>query len=318
MNLAHVSLFKREHRGHYSPGGVEKFAHLLQQAIPDLQILSTQDMQTSTQESVEPWKLAEMMNAELLERKLLDENSVVVGDGFWIAGLAGKVARLISVCHGSYIGTAIEHEKYPFDEPHVGEWGLIQEEIWRDDRVEVVAVSNRAQWELKRYCDIDSYVIEHGIPLDIYRPPPKGSSHLVLHVATSERKGRTMVETVKAYDKFKIEQLGFASGGDMEAEARLWQRGGIFFQPTKYEGGSYATLEALACGLVPVTYYTGQACDLPCDVGLVTDDYHEHRFLMMIEEVSEFYSNFFPREWAMENCTFDRFAKRWKSYLEMQ
>jgi len=254
------------------------------------------------------------MNAELVSRKLIDENTVVIGDGFWVNGLQGKVARLISVCHGSYIGTAAEHEKHPFGEPHVAEWGLIQEEIWKDERVEVVSVSKRAAQELETMCDITvDAIIQHGLPLDIYLPNNHANRRLILHVATSSRKGNDMLPLLS--DRFKMEQLGFAQTGIIKEEAELWQRGGIFFMPTHYEGASYALLEAMACGLVPVTYATGQACDLPCGAGEVTDDYHEHNFIMMLERVQEYYSQYFPREWAWENADFGTFRRGWRKYL---
>ena len=124
IKYAHVSLYKRHHddvlHGQHSDvfhaGGVEKFAFLLKEAIPKLEILSVQDMQTGVPDGVPPWESAECMNAELVSRKLIDENTVVIGDGFWVNGLQGKVARLISVCHGSYIGTAAEHEKHRSEE----------------------------------------------------------------------------------------------------------------------------------------------------------------------------------------------------------
>jgi len=317
--IAHVSLFKRYHNANYSPGGVERFGFFLKQAIPELEVYSIQDLPPEVNIALHTsqWEVAEYLNSWLLKEKLVDENTIVLADGWWVNGLQGKVARLISVVHGTYTSTAIEHEKSPFDEPHTLEFGVEQDKIWNDDRVEVVAVSKRTAFELQHQSNIKpDAIIEHGIPLDIYKPDRKPKNRLILHVATSLRKGKDTVAEINAMNEFKIEQLGFAPNGDMEEEARLWNRGGIFFAPTRFEGNSYALLEAIACGLVPVSYATGFAYDIPCDVGLVTDDYHTKNFVTLLKEASEFYSQFMPAEWAKEHIGFDRFAKRWRAYLD--
>ncbi|OGC94072.1 MAG: hypothetical protein A2W25_11865 [candidate division Zixibacteria bacterium RBG_16_53_22] len=317
MKLAHVSLFKRHHGNEYHAGGVEKFAFFLNMAFPEMKCYSIQDLPIPIQPGTPDYKIAEILNNWLLGEGLVDENTTVIGDGFWTLGLEGKVGRLISVIHGAYFGTALEYEKYPNpEETHVGEWALIQEEVWKDPRVEVVSVSNRSALELMTVCGIPSHVISHGLPLDIYKPDGKPKSRLVLHTSVSFRKGRDMIEKIKAFGKFDIQQLGFARSGDMAEEVRLWNRGGIFLNPTRFEGNHYSILEALACGLVPVAYLTGVTYDFPCHVAETTDDFHEHRFVMMLENAMEYYSNYFPREWACENLDFDIWAAKWRAYLK--
>lgn len=318
QRIAHVSLYKRNSGDVVHFGGVEKFAHFLKMVIPGLEILSTQDMESEVVPGISPWEWAGQMNAEFLVRGLIDEETIVVGDGFWVNGLQGRVKRLISVCHGSYLGTALEYEKNPGDEPHVGEWGLIQENIWKQPEVEVVSVSPRSTSELLWICGIKpNATIGHGIPLDVYKPDGKQKNRLILHVATSMRKGSDIVKAISNRDRFEIEKLGFPKTGTLEEEAELWNRGGVFFMPTRYEGNAYALLEAVACGLVPVAYFTGLACDIPCDVGEITDDHHEVKFIMLLERVIEYYSQYYPREWALENLDFGVWKRRWKAYLEI-
>lgn len=315
--IAHVSLFKRD-GAHFQ--GVEKFAAFLKMAIPELEVFAWTDCPVPTLKK-QDWELAEVLNNWLLGIGYLDENSTVIGDGFWVNGLQGKVARLISVVHGSYIGTCIEHEKNPWDgEPQLGDWALKQEEIWKDDRVEVVAVSTRSAFELETVCGIESTVIEHGIPLDIYKPLDQKNRNpdLVLHVASPGRKAKDIVDDVISYGKFRIEKLGYQEHGTFEEEAALWNRGAVLFAPTRYEGNSYGLLEAIACGLIPVAYATGYACDLPCDVGEVSDDNHAANWVMLLERVLQYPRAYYPREYAEDRFGFDRFANDWRRYLQLE
>lgn len=315
--LAHVSYLKRHHEGRYSGGGVEKFAHFLKMAIPDLQVFSYQDLPGSISPAQEEWEKARQLNEWLLQEKLVDKDTVVVGDGFWVDGLQGKVARLISVIHGAYWGSLLEHEKNPWGEPWLGTAALEQERVWRDTSVEKVAVSKRSAFELFQTCVIQvNDIIDHGVPLDVYKPNRENRNGII-HVAVSERKGKSMIPQVSSKISHPIELLGYSKDGDMAEEAKLWNRGMMFFSPSTFEGSSYALIEALACGLPVVAYKTGYVYDLPCDVGLTTDDHSVQNYVMLINNLMSTPNCFFPREFAEDRLSFDLFAKRWNRYLEV-
>ncbi len=301
-------------------GGVERFAHYLSMALPDLKIYSLQDLPDGTVLPSNEWDQPQVLNQWLLKEKLIDRDTVVIGDGFWVDGLQGKVARLISVVHGAYFGSLLSHECYPWGEPQLGDLALAQERIWRDSDCELVSVSARSADELKQTCGIAcDAIIHHGIPLDIYKPLPGYERNKILHVAVSSRKGKEMVDRVTAtYHRLPIEQLGYSKTGDMEEECRLWNRGSVLFMPSLFEGSAYGLLEALACGLVPVVFASGYACGLPCEAALVTDDHHENVYIHMLDDVLDHLSSFFPREYAEEYLRFDTFANNWRGYLDIK
>lgn len=316
MKLAHVSITQRFGAGgaYRGNGGVELFAHLLQLVFPEMAIYSWAE--SGLQLNAPDDEKALRLNEYLLAEKLIDENTVVVGDGFWVNGLAGKVARCISVCHGPYAGASVEHEKYPWgDGGWLGDYTLRQEKVWRQPGVEIVAVSKRSLFELESICGLSGVVIEHGLPLDIFKPRDGGNGNKILHVAVSARKGNEMVEQVRKTG-FEIEQLGYASSGRLEDEAALWQRGDILFMPSLFEGNSFALIEAIACGLVPVVYATGFAYDIPCWVGELTDDHHATNYAYLLEMVRENRAQYFSRAWAEERLDFDAWGKVWRKYLD--
>jgi len=318
--LAHVSLFKRvEQDGTFHGGGVEKFAEYLKRCFPEMGIFSLADCTVPTEKRRDVDR-AEHLNTWLLDQGLIDKNTVVIGDGFWVHGLEGEVARLVSICHGSYWGMALEHEREPWGDTWIGDWALDQERIWKQAEVEVVAISKRSAQELETTCGVlCDAVIPHGIDLEIYVPgtPVKDK---ILHVAVSERKSASMVailsrfhEEYSGFAPFDIEQLGYAK--TFYGEADLWKRGEIFLAPTKYEGNSYALLEAMACGLIPVAYKTGYVFDLPDGVAETTDDCNTNNFAQMLGYVMENKADYIPREYAEEYFSLQRFSGAWEAYL---
>jgi len=316
---ASISLYKRyDSNGKFiHPGGVEKWAFLLQMAIPELQIFSTDDAPPLGPKSNADWDVAEAMNAWLLASGAIGKDTTVIADGWWYAGLVGKVKRIITVVHGSYMGTLLEHEKHLWNaEPNLGEMALKQEEFYKMPGVEVVSVSQRAADEVKLLCGVDSVVIPNCIPLDIYKPDPgRREDDLILHVSSAGRKNLEMIDQLLGLNKFRIQKLGYATSGLLEEEARLWQRGSIAYFPSFYEGGQYCVVEALACGLVPVMYATGYGFDLSCNEAFVTDDNHVANWAHLLEQALAFKNTLYPREYAEEHFRFEIFADGWKKLL---
>lgn len=313
----HISYLKRWHQGHFDGGGVGKFAWFLQQVVPEFEIFSLQDYPNANKlAGLKEWVLAEKLNEWLLETGQLDRDSTVVVDGWWGNGLYGKVKRLIITCHGSYIATCLAAEQYPWDDTSLGEYAM--EQIKHYQQSEVVAVSAQAARELKLLCSLDAMVIPNCVPHDKYRPDPsRCEPDVILHVASRGRKNLEMVDQLIATSKYRIQKLGFPKSGTIEEEALLWQRGGILLMPSLYEGSSYALLEALACGLVPVVYPTGDAVDLPCDAAIVNDDNHLNAWCHALDLALTTRESLFPRQWSEQNRDFSVFAEGWKNYLNL-
>lgn len=308
MKIAHVSKLARE-KGHL--GGVEKFASHLKSVFPNLALYSKEDVPEASGSDL---RVAKMLNAFLLAESLVGEDTVVIADGFWMAGLEGKVRATVNVSHGTLIGTAMVNEAYRFaDTGHLLKLAKWQEASYAAADM-VVAVSPLAQWELEAFYGIDSVLIYNGVDLDVFHPADRTGAK-VLHVASPGRKQLEMVEETAGVLGRPIEYLNVKTGKE-EDEAARWREGRVFFQPSLYEGCSYASLEAMACGLVPVSYRTGLFWDLPGDAAMAIDDHYRDVYANVITQALSRYADFRPRKWVTENASMDRFAKGWRKLIK--
>lgn len=316
-NYVHVSLFKTMDAAGLHLGGVEQFGMYLQRAVPEMKLFSWPDYPEFRENGhLQDYEKAEMLNTWLLKSGLVDENTVVVSDGYWANGLQGKVARLISVVHGSYWGRYMIHQVFKWDEVIGMDHVNAQFDIWEDDRVEVVCVSQASARELGVYgagCDCEITVIEHGIDLGVFCPLHGASHGLWMHGATSGRKGYDVIVRLVAMGKHYIEPMNEHSGVPENKVARL-DEAMCLLAPTRHEGNSYLLLEALACGVPLITYHTGMAEEMDKRVGIVTDNLDPYNFARLMDEFDP--SLYDPRDWAEENASLERFIAPWRAYLE--
>lgn len=307
MDIVHISKLKRS-EGHL--GGVEKFASHLKRAFPELEMYGSDDVSGAGGSDL---RIAKALNAHLLETGLVGGNTVVVSDGFWQAGLSGKVRFTINVSHGTWIGIALANEFVRFgstsDFLKLAKW---QEAAYRAADV-IVAVSPLAAWELRTFYNLDSVLIYNGVDTDVFYPAEEIGS-TVLHVAAPGRKQLSMVEETAGVLARPIEYLNVKTGSE-EDEANRWREGRVFFQPSAYEGCSYASLEAMACGLVPVSFRTGLFWDLPDWAAVAEADHFREVYARAIEIAFVDYKNFRPREWVEENASMDRFIGNWRKLV---
>ena len=312
--IHHISLFKRSD-GHR--GGVEKFAAHLQVAFPDLQMWALSDF---AQARGEPWEKAKALNLWLLQTERIKKDDIVIADGYWGTGLGGKV-NLIAVCHGCYVGEAMQHEIHPWADPAVIlRHAAAQKHVYMRAQM-VVAVSHQAARELERCYDLEARVVLNGVNAGAFRPIPskRQPQNLILHVASPGRKQSEMVDKVKGLAPgLKIEHLSVHHGGE-GIEAARWQQGAVFFQPSLYEGLSYASLESLSCGLPVVGYRTGLWCDVPegaGGVGEITDDHNEFEYVRLLQHVIGHWKEYRPREWVLQNATVQQFIAKWQEIAQ--
>lgn len=312
MKYAHISLLKPTE---YTTGGVQVFQEHLQRAVPDLLLISWSDYGGHLScKGLKDFEKARVLNEWLLGQGIVDEETVVICDGYWGLGLEGKVVRLISVVHGSYFGRFLNSQIHPWGE-FVGIDQIdAQFEVWKNPEVEVVCVSKESMRELV-IAGLDTSratVIHNGVDLDVYSPFHVAPGAL-MHAATSNRKGLDIIRAIMAIEpSIKIIGMNVRSGKATEKAARLNQAM-CLISPSRHEGNAYLLLEALACGTPLIAYETGLVPEMDARCGLFTDDIAPNNFVRMISRFDE--ANHSPREWAEENCSIKQFIKEWREYL---
>lgn len=316
---AHVSYLKRFDKTGVHAGGVEKFAEYLRRAIPGMQLFCWTDYPGWLRVKEQDYLKAEILNEHLLKEGLIDSDTVVISDGYWGAGLQGKVARLISVVHGTYFGRMLESkvnmwgEVVPIDHVDMQSW------FWKEPSVEVVSVSDCTTGELELLrLDKPITTIRHGVDLEVYRPILDIDRKYNMYAATSNRKGTDVLEYMRVNLNVDLEPMSEFSGR-MEKEARRFNEANVVIAPTRHEGNSYLLLDAIACGVPIVTYATGYAMEMDERVGYITDDISPENFrrlmnLVLEKDQEEWIDS--VRGFAEEHCDYERFADEWREYVE--
>lgn len=321
----HISLWKEKDAAGLHGGGVEVFAGYLQRAIPELELLSLpdhpeweglyQDMLSADPDShLRDWQVAEIYCDWLARENVVDENTVVICDGFWGRGLQGKVARCISVVHGTYWGRWLRSIQSPWGETVPMDFVDAQLDMWNDERTEIVCCSKQCVYELQ-WAGVDytrARVIAHGVDTEAYRP--YGEPRIFMHAATDARKGCDIVNVVQHFEGCPPFEFMDEHSGVPENKARRLSEAIALVAPTRHEGNAYVLLEAMACGVPLITYATGLAAnEMDARCGVILDDLAPVNILRtMLEFNRQLYS---PREWVLENATFERFAEEWKEFL---
>lgn len=320
MKIVHISKYKRFSRLGTHTGGVAKHAWYLQQAIPELEIYAWGDFpKWQEHDLAQEWEQAPLLSEWLLKNGLVGKDTIAIVDGWWGMGLEGKVARLISVCHGSYAGAMVEHLRNPWNNGFLlGQSVRHQEKFWKESGCEIVAVSPNAAGELRLLTNLDSTIICNGIDLEVFHPSKgKRKRGLILEATGGHpAKGAHIVEALKRRG-YQIEAHGIMDG-NLEHEAKRWARAEIALLPSFYEGYSYALLEAMACGCIPVSYFTGLAATMIPFPGELTDDHHEVVFARLVDKVileKERYG--LPRQAVLE-YNHGAFEDHWRNYLGLQ
>lgn len=291
-------------------GGVAQFGRDLKLAIPDLEFMH----------GGSTWAMAEANNADRIQRGVIDPDTVVIADGYYGGGLAGKAKELIVVAHGTYGGWLRDAQRRWLPEfgpsiPLLLEKAQAQEKVFREaDRV--IAVSTLAQEELWTIHRVESQVVFLGVDTSKYCwgiKAGKDTGWRVATVAGSDKlKGADVVDAIKSLERTgdSIRALGF-NGHKWER----WQQNSAALLPSRHEGGGYALLEAMAVDLKIVSGRTGYlAYDVPDEYTWSTDDYYWGTFDRLLTESVNAQTKS-PRDWILENATIELFCQRWREVL---
>jgi glycosyltransferase involved in cell wall biosynthesis len=100
----------------------------------------------------------------------------------------------------------------------------------------------------------------------------------------------------------------------LEDEAKRWDEASVLLFPSRYEGNSYTVLEAMACGCIPVAYWTGLVPNIGSVWGEFTDDFHEAAFRRGLDIALD--RTDYPK--FPEAFTLDMFGNDWKELLERE
>lgn len=272
-------------------GGVPKFAWYLQRAIGC-------DILTPSQVGGLDW----------------NKYKVLVADGTMTDHFPHNFKGLkISVVHGTWAEFGLRNKTKAFE----GE-AESQGRVWNQSDVLTVAVSqSAADMVLKHHkAEVDA-IIPNGIDLSAYVPRLNSNvKPVLLHAATDYNKDALgkLNEIARLLPEFDCQFLGAKIG----EEPNKFARGDIFLSCSHCEGYSYATVEAMSCGLPIVTSSTGIFEDMdPRGVGhVVAWDAPAEQFSAAVRTVWNNRSTYKPREWVEQHGSFELFASRWNAFIE--
>lgn len=291
MKTLHYSYDARE-QGRL--GGVPKFGWYLQRAIG-----------------------CEMYYADgkLPPKSYMPEHVAIV-DGGW-GTFFDQNQPMISMVHG--VWKELHLRCGMTDGPEVDQ----QHKIWAGrPKVPRVASSLAVANELKKHHGVDATTtILHGVDLNLFTPRPRSKPlpkvPVVLHSATDFIKhDKAVRELAKNVNHFDIRFLDAKVGEEPDKFAQ----GDIFLHWSKYEGCSYAMIEALAAGLPIAGTSVGafESKGIQSGAGVfapwTVDD--PATILSLLIAVAEDYNRFSPRDVAEEYFDYEKFKCDWKTFIQ--
>lgn len=232
---------------------------------------------------------------------------------------------ILSVCHGTWValwarwGFTKEMEgcaNASYEESQVKMWGT--PERGGKPNVLPVACASGAKRELLQYHNrSDAPILFHGIDHDLYVPRKTNNPKpVIVHVANEWRKGHHIIPKLQErLPQFQFEFLDAAIG----EEPAKFARGDMFIHISCSEGNAYACLEAMSCNLPMVVTNVGLfEKDVSSEqVGKVVPFYSDVETIAdAILEVWESRNTFEPRDWILQNATFNHFQERWQKLIE--
>ena len=199
----------------------------------------------------------------------------------------------------------------------------------------VVAVSHKTRRELEELYGLSAKVIENGVPLDHFKPMPRErareqlgiewSGPMGIFVGRMDRtKGFDIVQAV-ARKRRKDLRILCVTGAAVDDENIIIARkvpnekmpvyysaADFLFFPSFYESSSYASIEAIACGLPVVANRTGLFEDVEEHrVGRILESRDPEAYSSAIDEVLR-NGEYDTRRLAEERFSMERFTRSYQ------
>jgi len=320
VTLHHIAWFKRTPPDNH-PGGVPLFGDYLRRVLgARLWSWSDYPNRGAVDEPEAARLLGEYLSVHLLCPDTDDD--IVIADGFWARGILTdhhNFGRIITVAHGTWRGIA-----RAFGSAQAARLGDIQAVEYA--RLPVVAVSESVAQELRDLYGVEpAAVIRNGVDTEEFRPREKAprTRPVIIYPSDAKTKGGDIVAALRARrPDWEFRRIGAEIGAEAEAIAQ----GDVYLHPSRYEGCSYAVLEALACGLPVVGSGVGMLANgapdqtrrddswgIVCAPGVSLQTWE-----LSLEEVlaRQREASLNAHAWAVEHGSLTRWEREWRSFLQ--
>lgn len=213
---------------------------------------------------VNEWDKAQILGAWLGWSKLVNQETVVLADGFWAAGLENFIPRerLVSVGHGNWSHTTKDDVEngIPPEFPQHHQFQLSFRRRHHASKGRLVAVSEFIAHQCKIQWDFDMPVINNGIDLEKFHPVKKmdRDRDVIVHGTTTTNKGFDHIDFVRENVDADLYLLDNVPERFKLSKYRSLAHADLFVHPSAHEGNSYMVLEALACGVPLISYDVGR------------------------------------------------------------
>jgi hypothetical protein len=292
LKIVHISSSKRFNNdgSPNNAGGVEKFAHYLQQATGCVLAIPGE------------------VN--------IRDYDIVIGDGYHVSSANYNAQKVISVCHGSWLEFAKRNNKMS---DFIGE-AQKQHEVWINPKIKKVAVSEASAKYLKIHDGVEAdKIILNSVDVNLFKPVEHKNEKPVIIFASSDYNkdghGRLHQVHMLLKDEFEFRYLNARIGEEQDKFAQ----GDLYIQGSFYEGNSYATIEAMSCGLPIIASCTGlfEETKFNPSVGeVVAWNAPAEEYAKAIKYVWSKKNTYDPRGWVKNNASFEIFKKQWEDYIK--
>jgi len=294
------------------------------------------------------WEKARILSRFLISNNKIDDDDIIIADGFWADGYNPE--RTLSICHGIW-SHLIKEEADAGREPDFPLHHAVQVDYRRSHLARggrLVAVSQFIQHQMDIQWGFKSTVINNAIDLDEFEPAKKKMPRdrpLIIHGVNdknNKNKGWDHIQYLKenidatvwsldeAHKHINVMLPGMRTR-DLDKYEALAQADLVVI-PSAYEGNSYFALEAMACDVPIVTYDVGLFYEiskmkegLMSNIGPIllrrlrsekeTLDGVNYALRKSILNGSSYWDHTSSREVA-KNYSIQKFHEQWKDYLK--
>lgn len=314
-NIYHISLDKRSNG---NAGGVEKFAWYLEQSIG-----------------------CTLLTPDESRRIQFHDGDILIGDGYCVEGADPFRFKVVSIVHGTWKEYGSRNGNPPFVKGEIER----QHRIWNNPNIHKVAVSaSSAYYATSGHNAVIDKVILNSVDTSLFKKYARCTycdvyneqstscecRHLSLkrpiiiyacHQGDHNKANNGLLTKIieRMDTEFEFRYLDAQIG----EEHIKYAQGDMFLAPSRYEGNSYAALEAMASGLVPVVSNVGlfEKTDFGWNYGrkvaeIVDRDATVDIWCRAIRYAWARRFDYDPRTWICHNASLDIFRSEWQDYIK--